>query len=115
MADALSAPFGAGASNPREGAANPRQALSTRLARLRLEDIGRVLGKDDTEACKVRSGDRRCSLVEWCAIIDLAGLKLVDKSRLCVKPDEFNFMRNMTARALANEQMARELTFEDAE
>lgn len=89
--------------------------LSTRLAKLSLEKIATAIGKDDTEACKVRSGERRCSLSEFCALLDLSGLKLVAKDRFCVKEEEFNFMRKMTARALANEQMAQQLTFEDAE
>lgn len=89
--------------------------LTTRLAKLALEDIARAIGKDDTEACKVRSGERRCSLTEFCSLLDLAGLKFVSKDRYCVPLDEYNFMRKMTAKALSNESIARELTFEDPE
>lgn len=95
--------------------ANPRQVLSTRLARVKLEDIAEAIKKDDTTACKVRANERPCTLTEFCSLLDLAGLKLVDKARFCVKPDEFDFMRRMTARALANESMARALTFDDPE
>jgi hypothetical protein len=112
---AVFGPNGPITNNLREPVANPRQVLSSRLARMKLEQIAEVIKKDDTEACKVRSGERKSTLSEFCDLLDAAGLKLVDKSRFCVKVEEFDFMRRMTARALANEQMARELTFEDPE
>lgn len=115
MSAALSAPEGAGASNAREVVANPRQVLSTRLAKLSLDDIAAVIGKDDSTACKVRSNERPCTVSQFCAMLDLAGLKLVDKGRVCVKLDEYNFMRRLTARALTNERIAQELTFDDPE
>lgn len=115
MTDALSAPQGASASNSREVLANPRQVLSTRLARLDLKKIEEIIKKDDTTCCKVRSGDRPCTLDQFIALVVACDLKIVDKSRHCVKPEEFNFMRNMTARALANEQIAQQLTFDDPE
>lgn len=115
MTAELSAPNGAIARNAWEVPANPRQTLSTRLARLKLEEIASVIRKDDSTLCKIRSNERPCTLTEFCALLDLAGLKLVDKSRFCVKKDEFDFMRRMTARALANEQTAQQLTFDDPE
>jgi len=80
-----------------------------------LEDIAKALGKDDTAACKVRSGERAASVADLAKLIQACGLKLVDASRFCVKRDEFEFMRKMTARALANETVAQQLTFDDPE
>lgn len=108
-------PLGAGAINAGGSVVNPRQVLTTRLAKQRLEDIARAIGKDDTAACKIRANERPCTLTEFCSLLDLAGLKLVDKTRHCVRADEFEFMRKMTARALANEQVAQQLTFDDPE
>lgn len=96
-------------------AGNPVAILSTRLAKLSLEDIARALGKDDTTACKIRNGDRNATVIELAKLIDAAGLKLVDKARVCVKMEEYNFMRRLTARALTNERIAQELTFDDPE
>jgi len=112
---AFSAPDGAGQSNGAGVAGNPVAILSTRLSKLTLEQIARALGKDDTAACKVRSGERAASVADLAKLIDAAGLKLVDKSRVCVKVDEYNFMRRLTARALTNERIAQELTFDDPE
>lgn len=80
-----------------------------------MEEIARAIGKDDTAACKVRNGDKACSVSDLAKLIDATGLKLVDKDRYCVKREEYNFMRRMTARALENEQIAQQLTFDDAE
>lgn len=115
MSDALSAPHGAGASNASGVPVNPRQMLTTRLAKQSLEDIAKAIGKDDTAACKIRANDRPCTLTEFCALVELAGLKLVDASRFCVKRDEFEFMRKMTARALSNQAVAQQLSFDDPE
>lgn len=112
---AVFGPSGPITNNSRDLVANPRQMLSTRLAKMTLEAIAGVIKKDDTEACKVRSGERKCNLTEFCDLLDAAGLKLVSKDRHCVKEEEFNFMRKMTARALANESIAQQLTFEDPE
>jgi len=97
------------------GAGNSVAILATRLSRLSLEQIARAIGKDDTAACKVRSGERAASVADLAKLIDAAGLKLVDKSRVCVKMEEYNFMRRLTARALTNERIAQELTFDDPE
>lgn len=114
MAAVLSPSF-AGANNPSASAVNPRQVLTTRLAKQSLENIAKAIGKDDTAACKIRANERPCTLTEFCALLELAGLKLVDKTRHCVRADEFEFMRKMTARALANEAVAQQLTFDDPE
>ena len=111
----LSAPRGATASNGAAAAGNPVAVLATRLSRVPLEEIARALGKDDTAACRVRNGEKAVSVGDLAKLISLCGLKLVDASRFCVKRDEFEFMRKMTARALANEQVAQQLTFEDPE
>lgn len=105
MSAVLSAPL-SGAINQRMHAANSRQelptpankALSTRLAKLDLADIAEVIGKDDTTACKVRSNERPCTVSQFCALLELAGLKLVDKTKLCIPADELAMLRRSYAR-----------------
>lgn len=90
--------------------------LSHRLARLTGKQISEACGGcDHTQASRIASGQRGATIAEWCSLIEMMGLKLVDASRFCVRPDEFEFMRKMTARALANEQVAHQLTFDDPE
>lgn len=87
-----------GAINATAPVANPRQVLSTRLAKLELEAIAEVIGKDDTTACKVRSNERPCTVSQFCALLDLAGLKLVSKEKQCVAQDELLMLRRCYAR-----------------
>lgn len=112
---ALSAPGGAQASTTAAPARTWRHTLSQRLARLSGKEIGDACKCDHSTASRIASGQRGATVEEWCALIDLMGLKLVDQAKLCVRAEEFDFMRRMTARALANEQTARELTFDDPE
>lgn len=87
-----------GASNATAPVANPRQVLSTRLAKLDLDAIAEVIGKDDTTACKVRSNERPCTVSQFCALLDIAGLKLVTKEKQCVAADELAMLRRCYAR-----------------
>lgn len=88
--------------------------LSTRLARLTGREIGLACGVDHTQASRIASGQRGATIEEWCALLDLMGLKIVDKDKLCVSREQHEFMRRTTARAMANEQVAAML-FEDPE
>lgn len=88
--------------------------LSTRLARLSGKEIGEACSCDHTQASRIASGQRGATIGEWCALIDLMGLKVVDKDKLCVSRQEHEFMRRTTARAMANEQVA-SMLFEDPE
>jgi hypothetical protein len=105
MASVLQAPM-SGAINQRPQVANHGQslptaankALSTRLAKLDLEDIATVIGKDDTTACKVRSNERPCTVSQFCALLELAGLKLVSQDKQCVPADELQMLRRCYAR-----------------
>lgn len=91
-----------------------RHILSTRLARLTGKEIGDACKCDHTQASRIASGQRGATVEEWCALLDLMGLKLVDKDKLCVSREQHEFMRRTTARAMANEQVAAML-FEDPE
>lgn len=95
-----------GAINAQARVANHGQALptaankvlSTRLAKLDLDIIAEVIGKDDTTACKVRSNERPCTVSQFCALVDLAGLKLVTKEKQCIDADELQMLRRCYAR-----------------
>jgi hypothetical protein len=88
--------------------------LSTRLARLSGKEIGEACRCDHTQASRIASGQRGATIDEWCNLVDLMGLKLVDKDKLCVSREQHEFMRRTTARAMANEQVSAML-FEDPE
>lgn len=88
--------------------------LSTRLARLSGKEIGEACGCDHTQASRIASGQRGATVDEFCKLLDLMGLKIVDANKLCVSREQHEFMRRTTARAMANEAVAAML-FEDPE
>lgn len=72
--------------------------LSTKLLKLPLAEIADVIGKDETGACRVRAGERPCTLAEFCRLVDLCGFKLVSKEKECVPRDELAMLRRTYAR-----------------
>lgn len=99
MNGALSAPQGAGASTSPELPVNytsihgkAAHFLLRRLNRLPLGIVAGALGKDESTACRVRSGERGCNAEEFCALLDVSGLKLVDKGKVCVDREVHEFL-----------------------
>lgn len=114
MSAVLSAPPGALASTTTLPVRTWRHMLSTRLARLSGKEIGEACGCDHTVASRIASGQRGATIEEWCNLLDLMGLKLVSKDKLCISAERLRFLEQTTARALANEQVAAVL-WEEAE
>jgi hypothetical protein len=83
---AFSAPQGAHASTTLLPQRTWRHMLSTRLARLTGKEIGDTCGCDHTQASRIASGQRGATINEWCNLLDLMGLKLVSKEKVCVSP-----------------------------
>lgn len=99
MTGELSAPSGASASSPSETAVNytsihgkAAQFLLRRLNRLPLAIVAGALGRDESTACRIRSGERGCNAEEFCALLDVSGLKLVDKGKVCVDRETHEFL-----------------------
>lgn len=112
---ALSAPEGATASNDAPAPSNPVALLATRLSKVSLEEIGRALGKDDTAACKIRSGERTATLNELAKLIPLCGLKLVDVSKVCVDRKAYESMTYIAHKAMANQAVAQTLIWDEGQ
>lgn len=114
MAAVLQPLPGASASTDWPPRVNSRQVLSTRLNRVGGKALAEAIGKDESTASRILSGERGCTVAEFCRLLDLANLKVVDTGKLCVSREQLEFMRRTTARALANEQVA-SMLFEDPE
>lgn len=110
---ALSAPGGASSSNLAALVGNPVALLSTRLTKCSLEDIAKVLGKDDTTASRIRSGERNATLAELARLIPLCGLKLVDKDKVCVDRRAYESMTYIASRALADQETSQRLIWDE--
>lgn len=114
MSAVLSAQTGAPSSTLARPLVNLRQALTSRLLRIGGKALADAIHKDESTASRILSGERGCTIAEFCVLLELCELKLVARDKLCVNRDQFEFMRQTTARAIANEQVARAL-FEDPE
>lgn len=110
---AVLAPDGATSSNGAPAPSNPLALLSTRLSKVTLEDIARALNKDDTAACKIRSGERTATLAELAKLIPLCGLKLVDKDKVCVDRQAYESMTFIAHKAMADKQVAQRLIWDE--
>jgi hypothetical protein len=97
MSAVLSAPPGAPANNVRPLPVNPLAQLTTRLLRVPLSAIADAIGKDESAACRIRSNERPCTLTEFCALLDLAGFKLVSKGKQCIDAEELQMLRRVYA------------------
>lgn len=106
---AMLAPQGAQASTNVIPIRTWRHMLSTRLARLSGKEIGDACNCDHTVASRIASGQRGATIEEWCALLDLMGLKVVTAEKVCISPDRLRFLEQTTSRALANEQIAQAL------
>lgn len=113
MAAEPSAPGGAGASNFTGAASNFAQEFARRLARLGLDVIARAIRKDDTSACKVRSGEQRCTIGEFCALIEACGLKMVDRDKVCVDRRAYESMTYIASKALSDQQTSKRLIWDE--
>jgi hypothetical protein len=109
----LSAASAAVPSTSSEVPVNSAQLLLRRLAKLDLRAIGAAIGKDETTACRVRSEERSCSVSEFAALVSACGLKIVDKDKVCVDRRAYDSLRYIAGKAMANEDTARTLVWED--
>lgn len=108
-----SAPRGASDSTADRALVNPAQLLSTRLTKIALSQIGDAIEKDETAACRIRSNERPCTLSEFCKLLELCHLKLVDRDRVCVDRQAYESMVYIAQKAMANQATAKSLIWED--
>lgn len=93
--------------------ARARRMHSMCLSRLdgRQSAIATTLGVSEASISRLKNDHLEMVL----RVLSLSGLKVVDEDKVCVRRDEFLNMSRIVSRALANEQMASQLLFEDAE
>lgn len=88
------------------------QALLRELARMPLESISRALSKDDSTASRVRSGEARITVGEFCDLVDAAGLKLVSFDRVCVDRKKYEALATIAAAAMSDEDSVNKLVWD---
>lgn len=108
--------FGMSASSTVEAAASRKssQTILGVLARMPLERIAEAIGKDESTACRVRSGEARLTVMELGSLLDAAAQKVVSIEQVCVRRDKLGAMATLLAAAFADEQTTHRLVWEDA-
>ena len=92
---------------------NSAQALLRALASMPLEAISEAIHKDDSVACRVRSGDARLTVQELGALIDACGQKLVSKDAVCIRREKYESMSHLFAAAMSDEATVRRLIWDE--
>lgn len=112
---AVFAPDGAIPSNGSQVGGNGLALFATRIANVPLEEIARVLGKERTQACRIRSGEKEATLQDLVRLLPLCGLKLVDKDKVCVDRKAYDSMSYIASKALANQATAQTLIWDEGQ
>lgn len=89
------------------------QLLLQALAKCPLDRLALALAKDETTACRVRSGESRITLAEACALIDAADMKLVARDRVCVDRKKYEALATIAAAAMSDPESAKKLVWDD--
>ena len=91
------------------------QALLRRLAQKPLAEIAGAIGKDESTASRLRSGEARLTVQEFGDLVSALGLKLVDTDRVCVDRKTYEAMAHINARAMASAEIAKRLMWDEDE
>src|SRR5688572_15376043 len=87
------------------------QTLLRSLARMPLETIAQALSKDESTASRVRSGEARVTVGEFCELVDAAGLKLVSADKYCVDRALWVAVTTMLAATMADKESVQRLVW----
>jgi hypothetical protein len=87
--------------------------IATTLGGTSLETLSQAIGKDDTQASRIRSGQLGATVQDVARMLYAAGLKVVPVDRVCVDGPTYQAMATIAARAMANAQIAQQLTWGD--
>lgn len=88
------------------------QVLLRSLARMPLEQLAQALTKDESTASRVRSGEARVTVGEFCELVDAAGMKLVPISKVCVDREKYEALATLAAAAMSDRDTVRRLVWE---
>lgn len=83
------------------------------MTRLAGDAIARAIHKDESAASRIVSGERGCTLDEWCALMELADVKVVDINLVCVDPRALESLTYLAQKAMSDPGTAKKLIWED--
>lgn len=87
-----------------------RNLINKRFDEYTLEAMGEVLSCDKSTVGRLRD-----QVPRLCRALEILGLKVVSADKVCVKEKEYLLISRIAAKAMANEETARALFFDDVE
>ena len=72
--------------------------LRNRLENMSTKAVAAEIDVDASHVGKVLNGTAALKLTDVASLLKLAGLKVVDQQRTCVRPDEIAYLRQLYAR-----------------
>lgn len=87
--------------------------IAASLGGASLETLAQAIGRDDTQVCRIRSGQLGATVQDVARLLYAAGLKVVPADRVCVDGPTYQALSTIAARAMANEEFARRLVWDD--
>lgn len=89
------------------------QLLAKQLASTPLDTLAAAIGKDDTQASRIRSNQLGATVQDVARLLYASGLKIVPVDRVCVDGATYQAMATIAAKAMGNAEIARRLTWDD--
>lgn len=89
------------------------RAAAQALAHAPLDVLAGAIGRDDTTACRIRSEEAKVTISDAVRLLHAAGLKTVSRRKVCVDREVYAAMTTIASRAMADEETARRLTWDD--
>lgn len=87
--------------------------IAQALGSTSLDVLAGAIGKDDSQASRIRSGQLGATVQDVVRLLYASGLKVVNADRICVHQPTYQAMATIAARAMANEEIAQKLTWDD--
>lgn len=91
------------------GARKSAQAVMHGLARQPLSVLAEAAGVDESVASRMRSGEARATLAQYCALLDAAGLRVVPSDRACIDRERLDAITKLLAAALQDPATVKKL------
>lgn len=91
------------------------RTILRRLSSVGQDAAAHAAGVDESTISRLKGADTRMNLAAIARMLDCLGLKVVGVDRVCVLKEEYLMMTRIVSRALANQQTAESLLFEDPE
>lgn len=89
------------------------QSVAAALAQASLDTLATAIGKDDTQASRIRSGQLGVTVTDFVKLLDAAGLKCVSVDKICVDRAMYEAVVTVNARVMRDEQSVRRLMWDE--